>query len=261
MGECGVPKLQPPAPTPPTLDRPPLAAPTGNLSFAPGACARLEPHLLSRIVGQEMALRQLSDAVCEHLAHPESTRPLVLSVHGPPGVGKSLSHLLAAQALYNRHIRPTLRCPGYDCAGYKARGGAGGRCCAGAALRHAQGGASGHVRASPHTTPPRLPQVLFGMDYTAEERGHQQAQLRGALLEHVKQAPESREGAGKRGGGGGMGQASGRAACRTLERLPPSLPSRAVVVVEEYDKLDCEMRGFFRQLLEHGQAANVSLGR
>ena len=58
-----------------------------------------------------------------------------------------------------------------------------------------------------------------------------------------------------------MGQASGRAACRTLERLPPSLPSRAVVVVEEYDKLDCEMRGFFRQLLEHGQAANVSLGR
>ncbi len=91
----------------------------GNLSFAPGACERLEPFLASRIVGQELALRQISDAICDHLATPEPSRPLVLSLHGPPGVGKSMFHQLAAQAMYNRHIRPDLRCPGLDCAGYK----------------------------------------------------------------------------------------------------------------------------------------------
>lgn len=34
-----------------------------------------------------------------------------------------------------------------------------------------------------------------------------------------------------------------------------------VLVIEEYDKLDCSMRGFFRQLLEHGGLANVTLNR
>lgn len=67
-----------------------------------------------------MALRQISDAICDHLAQPEPARPLVLSLHGPPGVGKSMFHLLAAHALYNRQPeRPGLRCPGLDCAGYK----------------------------------------------------------------------------------------------------------------------------------------------
>jgi hypothetical protein len=35
----------------------------------------------------------------------------------------------------------------------------------------------------------------------------------------------------------------------------------AVLVIEEYDKLDCPTRAFFRQLLEHGRVANVSLNR
>lgn len=77
------------------------------------------------MVGQEVALRQLSDAVCDHLATPEPQRPLVLSLHGPPGVGKSMVHLLAAHALYNRQLRDDLRCPGLDCAGYKVCGRAG----------------------------------------------------------------------------------------------------------------------------------------
>ena len=34
-----------------------------------------------------------------------------------------------------------------------------------------------------------------------------------------------------------------------------------MLVVEEYDKLDCHMRGFFRQLLENGRIANVTLNR
>lgn len=75
-----------------------------------------------------MALRQISDAICDHLAHPEPARPLVLSLHGPPGVGKSMFHLLAAHALYNRQPeRRDLRCPGLDCAGYKVGAGCAGR--------------------------------------------------------------------------------------------------------------------------------------
>ncbi len=38
-------------------------------------------------------------------------------------------------------------------------------------------------------------------------------------------------------------------------------PLPAVLVIEEYDKLDCPMRGFFRQLLESRQVANVTLNR
>ncbi len=34
-----------------------------------------------------------------------------------------------------------------------------------------------------------------------------------------------------------------------------------MLVIEEYDKLDCAMRGFFRQLLENGRIANVTLNR
>ena len=93
----------------------------GHVDFAPGACERLEPYITSRVVGQELAVRQLADAVCDHLALPDRHRPLVLSLHGPPGVGKSMSHHLLAEALYNAQPRRGLACPGADCAGYKAR--------------------------------------------------------------------------------------------------------------------------------------------
>ena len=93
----------------------------GHVDFAPGACERLEPYITSRVVGQELAVRQLADAVCDHLALPDRHRPLVLSLHGPQGVGKSMSHHLLAEALYNAQPRRGLACPGADCAGYKAR--------------------------------------------------------------------------------------------------------------------------------------------
>ena len=107
-----------PEPSPPSPSHPSCP---GNVNFAPGACERLEPYLSARLVGQDLALRQAADAICDHLAQPEPQRPLVLSLHGPPGVGKSMFHGLAATALYNRQPRPELRCPGLDCAGYKVR--------------------------------------------------------------------------------------------------------------------------------------------
>ena len=48
-------------------------------------------------------------------------KPLIVSVHGPPGVGKSLTHLLAAKALYNTNPMAADKCPGHHCAGYKVR--------------------------------------------------------------------------------------------------------------------------------------------
>ena len=99
----------------------------GPQGFVPGICERLEPYLASQLVGQELALRQLADAVCDHTAGAQTPaqKPLVLSVHGPPGVGKSLAHLLLARALYNPDpAAASLRCPGPDCPGYKVLGSA-----------------------------------------------------------------------------------------------------------------------------------------
>lgn len=137
-------------------------------------------------MGQDLALRQISDAVCDHLANKAPKKPLVLSLHGPPGVGKSFFHQLAAQALYSPRPHPDLQCPGHDCAGYK---------------------------------------VLFGLDFTEDDRQAQHAALRNAIFKHVQSNPES------------------------------------LLVIEEYDKLDCHMRGFFRQLLQGNMVGNISLAK
>jgi DNA polymerase III delta prime subunit len=159
---------------------------TGTSHFVPNACDHLDPYLTSRIVGQDLALRQISDAICDHLAQATPRKPLVLSIHGPPGVGKSLFHQEAARALYNTNPNPDLRCPGPDCGGYK---------------------------------------VLFGLDFTADDREAQHAALRAALDDHMRYSPES------------------------------------FLVLEEYDKLDCTMRGFFRHILEGGTVGNYSLAK
>lgn len=70
-------------------------------------------------MGQELALRQFSDAVCDHLAREAPRKPLVVSAHGPPGVGKSMMHWLAARALYSDAPDSEGACPGADCRGYK----------------------------------------------------------------------------------------------------------------------------------------------
>lgn len=69
--------------------------------FAPGASERLESYLLEAVVGQDLAIRQLADAVRDHLATPVPKKPLIVSAHGPPGVGKTLTHRLLAQVLYS----------------------------------------------------------------------------------------------------------------------------------------------------------------
>lgn len=62
-----------------------------NGRFCPDAgCLRLQELLSSRLVGQELAVTQAVDAVCDHLRDPAPSTPLVLSVHGEKEEGESL---------------------------------------------------------------------------------------------------------------------------------------------------------------------------
>lgn len=92
-----------------------------NGHFCPDACDRFGTHVARHIVGQvrptfrnsvarsikglafvqELALLQLRDVVCDHLSHERPRKPLVVSIHGPPGVGKTYFHKLLAEAVYN----------------------------------------------------------------------------------------------------------------------------------------------------------------
>lgn len=49
---------------------------------------------MSEVVGQELAIHQMTDAICDHLGKEQSNRPLVLSVHGPPGTAHSLLNVV-----------------------------------------------------------------------------------------------------------------------------------------------------------------------
>ena len=68
-------------------------------------------------------------------------------------------------------------------------------------------------------------QVLYGLDFTAQDEQQQHLLLQQAILDHAKAHPES------------------------------------LLVVEEYDKMSCKTRGFLRQVIENSASANVSLAR
>lgn len=76
-------------------------------------------------------------------------------------------------------------------------------------------------------------QVLYGMDYIAEERHVQHNLLRAALLEHVRQAPESRErpGAGPWWGPGEARVAAGAAGAGTALCLSCACIAGAAAIV------------------------------
>ncbi|KAF5828296.1 hypothetical protein DUNSADRAFT_17844 [Dunaliella salina] len=119
---------------------------TGTTRFLPDACQRTEQFLESNIVGQELAIGQLVDAVCAHLEHLQPRKPLVLSIHGPPGVGKTFTSTLLARALYNKNPEKAVECPGKHCQGMK---------------------------------------VVYGLDFEAHEQGRQLALVRNAIQEHM----------------------------------------------------------------------------
>ncbi|KAG2496489.1 hypothetical protein HYH03_005314 [Edaphochlamys debaryana] len=84
-------------------------------------CAALLPHLQGSVVQQCQAIVPMFEAVCGHLrsvARGTAQKPLVMSLHGPPGVGKTFSALLIPQALfYDSPEDGAKKCKGRGCRG------------------------------------------------------------------------------------------------------------------------------------------------
>jgi hypothetical protein len=123
VGTFMTPKNHPPGST--FQDAHPLSPPclvllhAGTVHFVDHACENVAHVLPQEIVGQELALTHLTDSVCHHIAQKKPQRPLVISVHGPPGVGKTYTHLWLARTMYNKKPSTDLDCPGIHCRGYK----------------------------------------------------------------------------------------------------------------------------------------------
>jgi len=162
-----------------------LLAP-GPKGFDKDSCKRLEESLGREVFGQTFANSQFVSAVCDHLWEEKPLKPLVMSIHGPPGVGKSFSHFVAARALYNVTTSRASDCPGHDCGGYR---------------------------------------VVYGLDYTLADREEQSEHLVRNIMDHLRTHADS------------------------------------VVVIEEYDKLDCKSRGVLKQIFDKGFALNVTMQR
>lgn len=47
-----------------------------------------------------MAKELIISAICQHLSKENPEKPLIFSLHGPPGTGKTFTHYLTAKALY-----------------------------------------------------------------------------------------------------------------------------------------------------------------
>jgi hypothetical protein len=99
----------------------------GTTRFVPEACQNIERLLSSEVVGQSLATGAMTEAICHHLAKQKGvvsssyrSTPLVLSLHGPPGIGKSLSTHLVSRALYNSDPDLSAPCPGDGCQGAKS---------------------------------------------------------------------------------------------------------------------------------------------
>ncbi|KAG2485546.1 hypothetical protein HYH03_015714 [Edaphochlamys debaryana] len=169
---------------------------SGTTRYVPDACSNVGTFLSSHVVGQDLAINQLVDAICEHLLDPLSAKesgapvlpkkPLIISVHGPPGVGKTYTHTLLARALYNKDASTAVDCPGSSCQGSK---------------------------------------VLYGMSYVESERASQLDAVRNAVMDHLRSTPNP------------------------------------LLVVEEYDKLDCDSRALLRQLVRHPELANATMNK
>lgn len=194
----------------------------GPAHFSPNACASVSAALPYVIVGQPAALAAIADAVCDHLAENAvisggagagrnkgekrggggggggrggSKKPLVLSAHGPPGVGKSAAHAVLAAALYSpADLSQVLE--GLSRAEELEEEGEG------------EEGVGATTRRRPKNTFAPLPlptlladcpgkgcpgyRVLFGLDYSDSARSGTLAALRESLLEHVAKHPQVR---------------------------------------------------------------------
>jgi Cdc6-like AAA superfamily ATPase len=74
------------------------------------ACEHLKAAFAARIAGQSQQLGQISNTICRHIRSASRTRPLVIALLGPVGVGKSWTTRVTAQALFSAEPVLPQRC-------------------------------------------------------------------------------------------------------------------------------------------------------
>ena len=201
------------------------------------ACVHARAKVESQIFGQTESTDILLDAICDKFreieryeseeeedlgerredgVEEERQTPLVMSIHGSPGVGKSHFHRALARAVYGANRRRRRRKNGGGAKAY-------GEMLASVARNVVTGGVRGSYYAlgrKKKTCPGELCpayKILFGAEYVEKDRERQKRMIVSNLRAHLRRYPES------------------------------------VVVIEEYDKLPCEVRSVLRQLFDSGR--------
>lgn len=65
------------------------------------ACSRLKEAYAARVAGQDAHLASIARTVCRHISKGEQrVKPLVILITGPPGVGKTWTTRVTAQACF-----------------------------------------------------------------------------------------------------------------------------------------------------------------
>jgi hypothetical protein len=223
------------------------------------ACARLRAHLHGHLHGQTVATDLLADAICDHLENPHPSKPLVLAVHGPPGVGKSYFHQLLAQAVYGAVEDEDM--PLTDDASAPRRD----------AAKHARDDDDDANERRVSTTHVSDGAFSFAMESLWFALETVERAVPGTVSSHGRKPLRRRSDAGAgrwfRACPGpdcpayklvfGTDYVASEAAEQTAALRDAVLRHLAVydssvIVVEEYDKMGCAARGVLRQLLEKG---------
>ena len=240
---------------------------------APRACHRVRTHLAAHLHGQDTAAHLLADAVCDHVENPNPTKPLVASLHGSPGVGKSYFHQLLAQALYDAVDDDDHDDRARDAGFATSR------------LRDAHPDANADASATVHgraddarSSPPR--DALGRLGAWSRAASDAASTLARDASSALAAAVSTRDAASRPGrlrrcpgadcpaykiifGTDYVTSEREVQARRLRDALLDHLARfpESVVVVEEYDKMSCPARGMLKQLLDKGSHANATFHR
>jgi hypothetical protein len=186
-------------------------------------CANTRRRVERAVFGQEESTEMLLDAICDKFREIDFSerygggddensvllKPLVMSIHGSPGVGKSHFHRVLARAAYGVNENNKEK--------EEQNRGQGAKIIKRAFRNFVQKVSSdGKKKTCPGALCPAY-KILFGAEYVEKDRARQKRMIVSNLRAHLRRFPES------------------------------------IVVIEEYDKLPCEVRSVLRQLFDSGR--------
>ena len=184
-------------------------------------CANTRRRVERAVFGQEESTEMLLDAICDKFREIDFSerygggddennvlKPLVMSIHGSPGVGKSHFHRVLARAAYGVNENNKGK--------EEQNRGKGAKIMTRAFRNFVQKVSSDGKKTCPGALCPAY-KILFGAEYVEKDRARQKRMIVSNLRAHLRRFPES------------------------------------IVVIEEYDKLPCEVRSVLRQLFDSGR--------